>query len=72
MDYEAQLRRERFELHDPLDAVHMSDTDREQFRVTMQQAEWIADFLVFAWHGAKALVSRLARPSPPALQRTTS
>ena len=71
MDYEAQLRRERFELNDPLDAVQMPDTDREYARIAMQQAEWIADLLILAWNGAKAVALILARPISASLQRTS-
>jgi hypothetical protein len=71
MDYEAQIRRERFELHDPLDTLYMSDADREQARMAMQQAEWIADFLILGWRGVKALGSRLTRLAPAALQRAS-
>jgi hypothetical protein len=66
MDFEAQVRSERFELNDPLDGIYMSDADREYVRVTMQQAERIADFLLLAWRGVRSLASSLMRAGMPA------
>jgi hypothetical protein len=60
MDYEAQQRRDRFELVDPLEGIHMSARDREYARAAMQDADWIADLLVHTAAEIQALAAGIA------------